>query len=615
MDKENSGYEEKIKFLTLESSFYKKQYQHQLDENQKLKFELKLIHDSDMYKFALRYYRIRDYILSGKRKLILKKIFGLIKGVAKDNPSSGLSFSTASNSIMTNSKIERIDVISPQHTLYLAKLIQHAFFQIGIDCFISIGTPDEFIDIPYIIIAPQTLTKFPKCYIAYQMEQSTSERWFDEKYHAILNNAFSVLDYSLFNIEFFRTSGSIRNKNSLFYLPVDYYPSFSESSACSEKEYDVLFYGDTNSPRRKRILEAISKKFDVHICYDVFGEELYSEIRKAKVLLNIHYYEDALLETIRIYEALSLNSCVIVSESGKDGEERKRLEGFVDFIEPDDIDAIIERISYWLNHDDERIKKVEDNERILSSRSSAFDFFFYRYLLAWDIISFEQFYELSGDYVSLGCDRICLNLPEVVERRNYFDSINKYGFKVIPGLRHHLGWVGCGLSYKLIARRSHDEGLNSVAVCEDDVVFPPDFSERLDLVYSFLSKRHWSFFSGLMADVKKVSVRSVNNVEDILIAQVDHLVSMVFNIYNSDALEYISNWNEQDRDVDRNAIDRYIENVSFVIYIMIPFLVGHNENLNSVLWGGSNADLYVDMISQAEKELENKIVKFGKPVN
>lgn len=612
MDKENSVYEEKIKYLTSESSFYKKLYQYQLDENQKLKFELKLIHDSDMYRLALRYYRIRDYILSGKRKLILKKIFGLIKGVAKDNLSSGLSFSTTSNSIMTNSKIERIDVISPQHTLYLAKLIQHALFHIGIDCFISIGTPDEFLDIPYIIIAPQTLTKFPKCYIAYQMEQSTSERWFDEKYHAILNNAFSVFDYSLFNIEFFRTSGSIRNKNSLFYLPVDYYPSFSESSACSEKEYDVLFYGDTNSPRRKRILEAISKKFDVHICYDVFGEELYSEIRKAKVLLNIHYYEDALLETTRIYEALSLNSCVIVSESGKDEEARKRLEGFVDFTEPDDIDVIIERISYWLSHEDERIEKVRDNERVLSRRPSAFDFFFYRYLLAWDIISFNRFYKLAGAFVSLGSERICLNLPEEIERWRYFDSVNKFGFKVIPGLRHHIGWIGCGLSYKLIARRAQDEGLNSIAVCEDDVVFPPDFSDKLDLVYGFLSKRRWSFFSGLMADVSKVAVRSVDKIADVSIAEVDHLVSTVFNIYNTDALDYISKWNEQDRDVERNAIDRYIERASFVIYIILPFLVGHSENLNSVIWEGSNADLYVDMISKAEKELESKIAKFDK---
>ncbi|MBC8674081.1 glycosyltransferase family 25 protein [Aeromonas hydrophila] len=50
----------------------------------------------------------------------------------------------------------------------------------------------------------------------------------------------------------------------------------------------------------------------------------------------------------------------------------------------------------------------------------------------------------------------------------------------VPGLRHRLGWVGCGLSYKFLINRAKDLNFQQITICEDDVSLPDDF--RADLI-------------------------------------------------------------------------------------------------------------------------------------
>lgn len=613
MWKLNVECDEKIKYLTARSSFYEKHYKKVLTENQKAKSELKHIQDSDLYKFSLLYYKVRDAVFPERIKKYIRKCFGYLKARAGSRSLCDSSCDFKPYSMLYNDGIGRIDIISPSCTLYLAEMIQQYLARIGVDCSIISDNMDDFLDIPYIVFFPHLLKRLPRCYIVYQLASSFSNKiLFDEKYIEILNNAFAVFDYSTLNIDFFRSGEIITNKNKIYYLPVDYSSCLSRCMANNEKEYDVLWYGDVCGFREEHVLDELSRNFKVFVCHNVPRQELYSIIRKAKILVNINHCENDILDVLKIYEVLSLDSCVIVSESGCDKDLEERLNNIVDFVAPNDIETIVDKVRYWLSHDDERITKVKKNKQDLSDCPNAFSFFFYRFLLAYDIISFDLFYELAGSYLLLETNKICLNLPEVVERRQYFESINKYGFKIIPGLRHHVGWVGCGLSYKLIARRAIEEHLDSITICEDDVVFPEDFDEKSKLISNFLVERNWSFFSGLMADVDKVTVCDVTKVSDVLIAQVDHLVSMVFNVYNKDALQYISMWNEQNRDVIVNAIDRYIELSPFLVFVMIPFLVGHNENLNSFLWNRSNAELYENMISSSEKLLRNKVRRFCK---
>lgn len=577
--------------------------------------ELEGIKRSTMWRFALKYYKLRDFLLpkGSVVRRFAEWLFKIFRVNSNSNSFDSTSGKAQIDELMAYGKYSRMDIIATKHVMFIAKLVQHDLQRIGIKCAIHIVEPKVYEDIPYIIICPQFVKHFPKVYFVIQMEQTVSSRWFSQEYYECLRNSCGVLDYSLENIAYFNMQKE-KNKEKdisgkVYYLPVDYLPGYCGLNSNEEKEYDVLFYGDPKSKRRQDVLNELSNKFNVKICTELFGEQLYEEIRKAKIVVNIHYYDDALLETTRLFEVLSLNSSIIVSEDSKDTEEMLRLHDYVDFVPRDNVNALAERIEYWLKHDQERKKKLDSNYNLLEKKSSSFSFYFYRFLLAYDRISFDEFYDLEKNYVTLNTNRICLNIREATERRKSFERDNRYEFEVFPGLRHRMGWIGCGLSYKFIAKKALESEFENVIVCEDDVIFPQDFTERLIEISDYLTDKEWSVYSGLMADVDKANIMSYEKYNTHNYLLVDRMVSMVMNLYNEDALKLIATWDEQNRDVGKNTIDRYLEGKKLNVFVGLPYLVGHKEELDSTIWGFNNIQ-YRELISSSQKKLEDKLQKF-----
>ena len=200
-------------------------------------------------------------------------------------------------------------------------------------------------------------------------------------------------------IEYFSKDPIIAPK--LYYLPVDCSKKPIVSQYDGEKEYDVLFYGAAFVERRQKILDSLMKKHNVQIICDKFGAELYKEMQKAKVVINIHYYANALLETTRIYETLSVGSSIIVSERSSDPKEEERLSGIVDFVDVDDVDALCDRVGYWLACDQEREEKVKENNKVLLEHTNALEYYLARFLLDNEKISQEAFEKMFGKTTDL----------------------------------------------------------------------------------------------------------------------------------------------------------------------------------------------------------------------
>lgn len=570
------------------------------------------INESRAHRMAEKYYSVRDKVFpvgSKRRRIIGRIVHGTTHLLHPAQPEPEQPKNQIDR-LHDMGKYNRMDVITTQHCIFIAKLVKRALERVGIACTIHMGEPESYQDIPYLIICPQFVKNFPPVYFVFQMEQTVSSRWFTKEYFVSLQNSCVILDYALQNVEFFHRPENEDIRSRVYYLPLDYYPQYIAEPAPKEKEYDVLFYGSISGDRRAKIFDEIRKKYRLKIISDLFGEELYEEIRKAKVVVNIHYYEGALIETTRLFEVLSLNSSVVVSEDSFDKNELGRLEDFVDFVPVDDVNKLLERIGYWLSHDEERREKVRANRRALEHRANAFDFFFYRFLLAYDRIDFDTFYRLAGNYVQLNTNKVCLSLPESTARRRSFDEDNKYGFQCIPGLRHEKGWVGCGLSYKLIFHKATEARMKNIMICEDDVIFPADFAKKLQQIMKYLGEqKRWSVFSGVMADVGNVTVKDCKQKYNAEFAQIDHMVSTVFNIYNKEMFKVFCQWDEANRDVTHNAIDRYLEQMNLAIYVQVPYLVGHKEELNSTIWGFSNTQ-YADMITNSENKLNQLIAEF-----
>ena len=500
-----------------------------------------------------------------------------------------------------------LHIIAPGHCIFLTKLMSAELRKLGISYDIQLKTrgyldiPESRREDPYIIICPQLYSGLPKHFIAMQMEQSLSKRWSeDTDYLRTLKSAHTVLDYSLSNIEHFSNREDFGGK-LFYYLPVDYLSDVAPDSCAEEKEIDVLFYGDDSAERRAEILKQLKPLFKIKIVNNLFGADMLKLIRKSKIVLNIHFYDVVLLETTRIYEVLSQNSSIIISEKSADSFEDSRLEGIVDFVDIGDIEAIKDRISYWLSHEDERRDRLKANNEKLKSKKSDFSYFFMRALLANEIIDFETFYKHQKYYFSFEGERVCLGLPETVERSRTFMN-DTHGFKLFPGLRHRLGWIGCGLSYKFLLRKAFDENLKRIIICEDDCFFPPDFEERFGKVLRYLSEHEGELdlFSGLISDSSDINLLDAFEYEGEQFFIPDKTVGMVLNIYMNSCFAGVLDWDLKNRDITKNTIDRYLQNKPLRILSMLPFPVGQADELNSCIWGFSNLK-YKELISESSE--------------
>ena len=504
-------------------------------------------------------------------------------------------------------------ILTTKHCIFVAELIKRNLEKAGFPAGIIFEAPATgFEDSLHFVICPQIFTSLPGTYIAFQMEQSVSSRWFEESYLRTLENSYAIFDYSTLNVQFLQDKGL--SLKQVYYTPISYIPDYATTAPVA-KEYDILFYGDANNERRQKYLAALKSKYKTKVISNIFGKTLYNEIAKAKLIVNIHYYEGALLETTRIYECLSKDA-LIVSESSSDIEEHNNLQNIVDFTKIGDINEMMAHVDYWLADDARREQKIALNREALRAAPDEFEYYFQRFLLATDHIDFDTFYDIAGHNIEFKTDYVCLGLPESTERRKDFEKDNKTGFQYFPGLRHSAGWIGCGLSYKFILRKAYEQKFKNITVCEDDVEFLDGWKARFDQIHEHLEsqQKDWDIFSGLIANLHAdTNIRAIEKFDEFELIHIDKMTSTVLNTYNASVFPKVIKWDENFRDPYKNTIDRFIENQSNIdVITTAPFLVGHKEELMSTLWGFQNSQ-YTDMIAASTLLLQEKVSAFKDP--
>lgn len=539
-------------------------------------------------------------------------IWGKAKSVVRNG---GKELSTARVDVKFNLRLaddRRVKILTTHHCLFVAESIKRALSRVGISSDVIFDRPTNgYEDVPHFVICPQMFPVLPGFYVAFQMEQSVSSRWFTDEYLRALECSFAILDYSIDNIKYLKQKGL--HTKQINFLPIGYQPGYAVKGVePSDWRYDVIFYGDPNNERRQRYLNELSKVCRVKVVSEVFGDELQEALAQAPIIVNIHYYQGALLETTRVWESLSLGK-LVVSERASDQDQHTELEGIVDFVDVEDIPAMVARVQHWVENPDLLRQRLDYNRAQLAGRLNRFDYFFYRFLLATENMSFDEFWNIIGKQNSLPGERVCLTLPECPERTEDFEKDNKPGFMVFPGLRHSLSWVGCAMSYKYMLMLARQQGMAQVTICEDDVEFPEDFEAKWQQISEHLDEcgDNWDIFSGLMADLgADASVLAAEEYDGRHYVVVDRLISMVFNCYRSTVFDIVANWDETNHEVETNAVDRYLENYSGIKVVTThPFLVGHKEELHSTIWGIKNTQ-YSAMIAASSERLRGKIESF-----
>ncbi|HBR1160220.1 GT99 family glycosyltransferase N-terminal domain-containing protein [Klebsiella quasipneumoniae] len=570
------------------------------------------------------------YILSGgllsksKYKTAIRLLLsgnwsGMVDGFKRVLSRAAIDSSPATPFVDTGT----VRILATQHTLFVAHLIEKNLLDCGIKGHVNTAySVEQDMGQIHIVVCPQMFKELPRNYIAFQMEQSVNSRWFTDEYFSRLNNAVAIFDYSLKNIEYLLDKGIPYQK--LFYMPISSFPDYPANLADNgyvlddqkgDIRADVLFYGDPNCERRKAYLKELKKYFNVTVASEVFGDKLTRMVKNAKVVVNIHYYENALLETTRLYETISLGTPV-VSESSSDIVEHEDLQDVIDFCPIGDIPAMVEKIQILLS-DNQYYNERKEKIKHFTNVDNKNNYYLRRYLLSIDKLNFSQYKSIfSFEQFQTGdVPRLCLSLSETPVRRKAFFASPSHGFQFFEGIRYRIGWIGCGMSYKYMLSGMLASKAEMGIICEDDVIFPVDYDNKLNKIINHLqsTEAKWHIFAGIIAhlheDTKVLDVKVIDGIEYIYI---DKMTSMVMNIYSRRGMDLISQWDEKNIDAETNTIDRYVESAQdLVVVTTLPFLVGYAEEQQSTLWGFENSQ-YTSLIKASENLLAEKVAEFKK---
>ena len=288
------------------------------------------------------------------------------KHINNKNSSQNRNIQEVSNNNNNNiipiisNKHESIDIkilyiFTSLYTLAIAKRFSKYFSEKGIICKIVNRQIDNnhiiecendptlyfFIITPTAIIpevnnkTTQSIRTLPyKKYILYQTEQYNQPniRHIDE---AIISRAYAIFDYSNVNLAYY--NDNIKERVILISPFIDELP---KNISTIDRPIDILFIGTLNE-RRNKIIRVIKhwattngNNYTVRVITNKFGKELDSIIQQSKIVLNLHYYPNAILEVFRIHDLLGYD-CRIISELPQIPEEADLIQRYtpiVDFV-------------------------------------------------------------------------------------------------------------------------------------------------------------------------------------------------------------------------------------------------------------------------------------------
>ena len=165
------------------------------------------------------------------------------------------------------------------------------------------------------LLSDEDFSRLPDTAILYNLEQvSDGSSWLSESYLSRLR-AHPTWDYDAANLVRLRALGV--EHGALCQVGCDPQPRRLALRPEAERDIDVLFYGSQN-PRRMHVLAQLAAAgLRVVALYNLYGAQRDQFIRRAKVVLNMHFYSAQVLELVRLAYLMANGVCV-VTEPGAD---------------------------------------------------------------------------------------------------------------------------------------------------------------------------------------------------------------------------------------------------------------------------------------------------------
>ena len=264
-----------------------------------------------------------------------------------------------------------VSIISPPNYLHseafreVAETIHYALLELGYDTVLS--SKIDFSDRQHIILGanllPSMTTLPPKGSILYNLEQvDLQSPWFQPAMLEFYKN-YPLWDCSVKNIEQFHRLG-IENVQ---HVPIGYVSQLTRISQSEEQDIDVLFYGSMNQ-RRQHIIDSLKLHgVNVLAVFGKYGPERDILIARSKIILNVHFYQTKIFETVRTSYLLA-NRCFVISEKGNDPKEEAEFSRGIVF---SDYHNLVQTCLDYLNRPGERKHIAETGFQFIRQRSQS----------------------------------------------------------------------------------------------------------------------------------------------------------------------------------------------------------------------------------------------------
>ena len=227
-----------------------------------------------------------------------------------------------------------VTVVSPPGYIHsaafneVAETLHHSLLALGHDSVLS--TEGRLPGRRHIVLGANLLPHYPLPLAAdailYNLEQvEPGSPWFPAELIDIFRRHV-VWDYHQKNAAVLKRFGV----HVEHIVPIGYAKELTRLRLKPEPDIDVLFCGSMNPRREKIIAEMRTQGLQVDTVVGLYGKARDALICRAKLVLNMHFFDAKILEVVRISYLLA-NRCAVLSEHSSDPEEDSSFAGGVAF--------------------------------------------------------------------------------------------------------------------------------------------------------------------------------------------------------------------------------------------------------------------------------------------
>ena len=246
----------------------------------------------------------------------------------------------------------------------VAETLQGGFRALGYK--VSVSANVLRFNVPVILLGAHLMTetdayRLPVGTIIYNLEQIRAGAWAANPGYFDILRRHTVWDYDARNVEAIVDATGNRN---VYHVPIGYVPEMTRIAPAPVQDIDVLFYGSV-TPRRHAVLETLAATgLNTHVAFRVYGAERDALIARAKLVLNLHAYDNWGFEIVRVSYLLA-NRAAVVCEAVSTEEIDADLRGAV-YAAP--YDSLVDACASLVRDEPARRRLVEAGFAAFSQR-------------------------------------------------------------------------------------------------------------------------------------------------------------------------------------------------------------------------------------------------------